>query len=251
MLGAGVAAVLSSGHLRTWLLTTLVAAATTTVSGWIGSVFAKAPSAIGAAAGQQPITVTVRGPFGDEWMVPATAAELPVAREMITYFDDWAAEHDGMLISPYELEILVEGRSAQAVVLRAMRVIIDSRRPANDGIRARTVGWAGGLLIPRGFALDLGEGDALLRPVNSPWNDAPTPPFPYSVSQGDPELFHLSVSTSEVDCLWRLEIDWTADGIDGTYRIDDGGKPFRIACGGRRRAYVFDVNHPQAGWTVP
>jgi hypothetical protein len=248
VLGACVAVFLLLGELRTWLLATMVAAATTVVTGWIGSAFAKAQKAIQATAGQQPITVTVlNGPSSFEWMIPVAPADLPEAEHDL---DGWALDHGGIVASPCQLVILIEGRSHQAVVLRGIRVADLSRRPPREAVCAAIIGLMRGIMIPRHFELDLDEHAPALRPAHHPWQVEATRPFPYSVSQGDPELFKVYASASRADCTWRLEIDWTVDGADGTYLLDDGGTPFHIACTAGRERYVFNLNRPEAGWTL-
>lgn len=275
-LGAWPAVLLWGGELHTWLLAALVAAATTAVSGWVGLLLTKAQEMVQDAAGRQPFTVTVErrssGYDGYTWLVPLSAAELPQATEvireardatlreasiyrnetqaMVDRFGPWAMERGGIAASYYDLTILVEGRSAQAVVLRGIRVTVLSRAPFTDGIVIRlTSHRVGGVIEPRGFRLDLDDPVPNLRPTS--YRGTPTVPFPYSVSQGDPEIFYIEVSSHRTDCAFQLEIDWTADGTNGTCVVNDDSEPFRIAGRADRAEYQLDlsVSSTEFVWT--
>ncbi|MEU8920449.1 hypothetical protein AB0D10_05845 [Kitasatospora sp. NPDC048545] len=117
------------------------------------------------------------------------------------------------------VKVLVEGLTAQAVVLRGLRPVIDARRPARPA--AITAGMAAPL-GERGFEVDL-DAESPLLVAASPG----VPDFPYTVTNGDPELFAIAPRSSfEVD--WHLELDWTSAGRSGTVVIDRGGHPFEF-----------------------
>lgn len=57
------------------------------------------------------------------------------------------------------------------------------------------------------------------RPV--PTGD--TPDFPYAVSPDEPEQFLIVVRSRRNHVVWRMELDWTFQGLSGTTRIE---KPY-------------------------
>jgi hypothetical protein len=59
--------------------------------------------------------------------------------------------------------------------------------------------------------------------------DTGTPAFPYTVSQTDPERFVIKAATRRYYVEWRLALDWTCLGQQGTEIIDAHGHPFRVS----------------------
>jgi hypothetical protein len=123
------------------------------------------------------------------------------------------------------VKVLVEALTAQAVVLRGMRVAVVSRTPPRP---AFLFAAAAGILEQRGFRVDLDARQPRLEPTS-----ATGPDFPFTVSSSDPELFAVFPrSTFEVH--WRLELDWTSRGRSGTVVIDRDGQPFHFVPRPRR-----------------
>ncbi|MER7768402.1 hypothetical protein [Kitasatospora sp. NPDC096140] len=115
------------------------------------------------------------------------------------------------------VKVLVEGLTAQAVVLRRMRPVVDSRRPARPPVLRVEMLAA---LETRGFTADLDAEPPTLGPARPG-----APDFPFTVTNAGPELFAVAPgSTCEVE--WHLELDWTSAGRSGTVVIDRDGRPF-------------------------
>ncbi|MEV8549161.1 helix-turn-helix transcriptional regulator [Streptomyces glaucescens] len=143
----------------------------------------------------------------------------------------WAAAQGAVHGGETTVRISVQGRSATAVVLEALRVRVAGRaEPARGHVYAMDEG-CGGALTPRHFAVDLDRDRPLARPVAG--NDAGTPipavRMPYRVSAEDPEVLLVTARTAGCDCRWWLELDWSSQGRTGTVRIDDRGRPFRTS----------------------
>ncbi|MBG6136732.1 hypothetical protein [Longispora fulva] len=147
-------------------------------------------------------------------------------------------------------EVLLQGTSAQAVLLKNMRVVVDLRSPPTGVIVAQRSECGGGVdsrpfevdIEPGGAKLTPKAGRKLLRPGVAP------PPnvvvedglsgrsyavepveFPFAVTMSDPELFDITASVTTCDCLWHLELDWQSAGRTGTAVINNSGKPFRTS----------------------
>ena len=118
------------------------------------------------------------------------------------------------------LVITLEARTTRAVVLHGMRPVVFSReppRPACFGLRGT---YLYGVLPPRMFTLDLDSDPTLLQ--------AEAADFPFTISATDVEQFRVTISASEAEVSFHLEIDWTCAGRRGTTVIDNNGKPFEI-----------------------
>lgn len=244
-LGA-VALLVWSVSVRFWLLSAVVAAVTASVTGAAGMAITRAQHAVGRLAGQQPVQITFSfGPVsadGYAWVARAEPDEL----HDVYAVGVWPPNLGYVLAHPYKVDILVEGRTAQAVVLRRLRAIVDGRRPATRGNYFSVVGSTGTVLDPRVFHVDLDADPPRLWPSRHQL-DA-TPDFPYTVTQGDPEMFHIHVTALDADYDWHLELDWTAGGESGTYVLDDGGSPFSVAAVGSRSEFRY--YGPGTGWRM-
>ncbi|WP_246412488.1 hypothetical protein [Amycolatopsis dendrobii] len=94
------------------------------------------------------------------------------------------------------LTVLVEGRSAQAVVLAALRPVVLARRPARP---MPPVSSARQVLEPRRFVLDLDGVPVRLHTVQGPG-------FPFTVTASDPEKFRIALELRE-----PVEVDWITE----------------------------------------
>ncbi|WP_200863003.1 tetratricopeptide repeat protein [Amycolatopsis orientalis] len=111
--------------------------------------------------------------------------------------------------------ITVEARTNRAVVLQSARVVVVSRTPPRP---ACLLVRLGAHLEPRPFTTDF---DA-----PSPRLVAQGPDFPFTVSATDVEQFEIEPITTTHEVAWRLEVDWTCAGRQGTTVIDNHGEPF-------------------------
>lgn len=116
-----------------------------------------------------------------------------------------------------DIEILVEARSVQAVVLHALRPVVLARRQPGPAYYEMTVT---GHLEVRPFIVDL-DPDSLRLATEGV-------DFPFTVSASDPELFRLSPTVTEHEVSWQLELDWTCAGRHGLIIINDNGRPFEL-----------------------
>ena len=78
--------------------------------------------------------------------------------------------------------------------------------------------------------------------------------FPYTISQSDPEIFVLAVSTQHCNCTWTAELYWTAGSKVGHTFIEDNGHPFRETATNRLPTVTWWQNNRGSwcrGGTVP
>jgi hypothetical protein len=110
------------------------------------------------------------------------------------------------------LAVLVEGRSAQAVVLKALRPVVLARRPPRP---ITGIGTICGILEPRRFTIDLEQ--------DPPRLVAQGPDFPFTVTASDPEQFRIKQKVWDHEVDWHLELDWICAGRTGTLCVPDTG----------------------------
>lgn len=211
-----------------------------------------------------PVYVTARVSSvhyrADDWVVDVPLDELARWNRSSPPMGEgglqmWAWEH--RLESDNNcLELTVEGRTEQAVVLRQVRFQVLKRRPGSvpRGVRLdlNILSLASSMNV-RNFDVDLRAAD-LAAPVPMPLApfrnkltpDFPyvmdrntTPNFPYSVHRSDPEHFHFSLDYGDEDIEWVAELDWLSAGQAGSIRIDDDGAPFASTAFRSRPVYIW------------
>ncbi|MFF7467565.1 helix-turn-helix domain-containing protein [Streptomyces sp. NPDC008092] len=159
---------------------------------------------------------------------PAQVPPPPAPQDAGTWAATQSAVHGGNTI----VEVSVQGRSATAVVLEALRVRVVGRTAPAPGIAYSMADGCGGGLTPRYFDVNLDKDRPIARPVAGSGPDGQTVStmhLPYRVSATDPEVLRVKASTAGCDCRWYLELDWSSQGRSGTVRIDDHGRPFRTS----------------------
>lgn len=121
------------------------------------------------------------------------------------------------------LIITLEARPTRAVVLDGIRPVVDLRQPPRRACFGLTANYAAGVVPPRMFTLDLDPEDPALLKAENELAD-----FPFKISTTDVEQFRVTISATEAEVSFRLELDWTCAGRTGTTVIDNDGKPFEI-----------------------
>ncbi|GAA4960850.1 hypothetical protein GCM10023205_25280 [Yinghuangia aomiensis] len=148
--------------------------------------------------------------------------------------------------------VTLEARTVRAVVLRAARVVVLSRRLPRPGYSpARNEILIGSRPSERDFEADLSTADSVgqqpparkrfgRRAVHAPRNPAPRPhfdtdspqlrpigpDFPFTISATDIEQFRFTASAGFEEVCWQVELDWICAGRQGTVVINDNGYPF-------------------------
>ncbi|MFE3942830.1 helix-turn-helix domain-containing protein [Streptomyces sp. NPDC059118] len=159
----------------------------------------------------------------------------------------WARALGGVDGGDMLLEVTVQGKSGQAVVLNGMHVRTLSRK-APLAWSAYSMGeGCGSGITPQSFDIDLDDGRPTLTPVAGQQQDERVPPknFPFRVSSTDVEVFDLNAHVEGHDVSWYLELEWSSGGREGTLRIDDGGKPFRTSSIKARPEYMYRYDTAQ------
>ncbi|MFD8999893.1 helix-turn-helix domain-containing protein [Streptomyces sp. NPDC059582] len=176
---------------------------------------------------------------------PAQVPPPPAAQDAGT----WAAAQGAVHGRETNVRISVQGRSATAVVLEALRVRVVGRAAPAPGTDYAMDQGCGGSISPRYFAVDLDKDRPVAHSVPGDDMGAPIPAvkLPYRVSAQDPEVLLVTARTETCDCRWYLELDWSSQGRTGTVRIDDHGRPFRTSGIGGLPRYMYDTSGRE--WT--
>ncbi|WP_139061985.1 MULTISPECIES: hypothetical protein [Streptomyces] len=142
------------------------------------------------------------------------------------------SEHSDLpngVYTPWSISVLVEGRSAQAVILHRMRVVVVDRRRVSFLPDRGDSGLYPSVLANREFSLNLNAEEPSLYARNG------QPDFPFTVHASDPELFEISPGVYEHEVDWRLALDWSCAGRHGTITLPENG----ILRYGPERAYAI------------
>lgn len=160
----------------------------------------------------------------------------------------WADSYGGVDAGNMLLQLTVQGTSREAVVLKGMNVRVISRKAALPWSAYLMGNGCGSGITPQTFASHLDAGHPTLRPVPGAQGDIEVPAvdFPYKVTSEDVEVFNLDMTAVNYDVSWYLELEWTSGGSEGTLRIDDRGKPFRLSGMKGRPEYVY--GNEEVGW---
>ncbi|MEV5204840.1 helix-turn-helix transcriptional regulator [Streptomyces sp. NPDC053720] len=159
----------------------------------------------------------------------------------------WAKALGGVDGGSMQLEVTVQGKSGQAVVLNGLHVRTLSRK-APLAWSAYSMGeGCGSGVTPQSFDVDLDDSRPNLTPVAGQQGDTRVPPkdFPFKVTSTDVEVFDLKVHVEGHDVSWYLDLEWSSGGRTGMLRIDDGGKPFRTSSIQARPNYMYRYDTAQ------
>ncbi|MFE2377556.1 helix-turn-helix domain-containing protein [Streptomyces sp. NPDC059398] len=209
----------------------------------------------GSSVPAVPLTVNVRpyvwdGPCSQSYLVDRPAGKMPPppAEQDAA---SWATALGGVSSDRARIELSVQGKTGDAVVLQALHVrIVGRQAPLAWSSYAMGDGCGGGL-TPAAFDVNLDTGTPLAKATAGVQGDRkiPATDFPYKVSAGDPQVLEVNAHTGAHDVSWYLELQWSSGSRHGTVRIDDHGRPFRASSTKGRPHYV----HPLGGdaWERP
>ncbi|MFF4838257.1 helix-turn-helix domain-containing protein [Streptomyces sp. NPDC001315] len=133
------------------------------------------------------------------------------------------------------VQVTIQGRTEQSVLLTGMRLTVTSRK--NAPAKGITVGYGqcGGGVSERRFDIDLSKTPPTwkAKPARDDFTDEVTAPavvFPYKISLTDPEVFNLTTVKgcgAGIDCTFTIDLVWVADGKTGHTTVDNNGTGFR------------------------
>ncbi|WP_371555900.1 helix-turn-helix domain-containing protein [Streptomyces longwoodensis] len=147
----------------------------------------------------------------------------------------WAAAYGAVSSDEQEIALTVQGTGEDTVVLEALHVrVLSKGAPLAWNDYSMGVGCGGGVGT-KVFDIDLDDGSPTVGVRNG------QRPFPYKVSESDPEVFYVTARTAAHDVRWDLTLDWSSGSRRGTVHIDDSGSPFRTSAGTGRPGYDYPL----------
>ncbi|OWA15910.1 transcriptional regulator [Streptomyces sp. CS159] len=152
----------------------------------------------------------------------------------------WAVPLKAVSANHQEAVLTVQGTGSETVILEDLHVRVVSSGPALDWNQYVMGNGCGGQVDTASFDVSLDLGTPTATPIGGQRD------FPYSVSESDAEVFHVTAHTSEHDVSWYLELEWSSGGRHGITRVDDHGKPFRTSASRDASPYAYPLGGK--GW---
>ncbi|WP_208641759.1 helix-turn-helix domain-containing protein, partial [Streptomyces africanus] len=195
-----------------------------------------------APAGPAPLTVRTEphaweSPCSQRYLVnrpPGRVGPPPLEQDAPA----WVGATGAVPSGEQYLKLTVQGTGKETVVVDGLTVRMAGKRAPlawNDYAMGYPGVGCGGNVPTRSFTVAL---DAA-RPAVVP--EAGHDDFPFSVSESDPEVYHILADASAYDVSWYLELSWSSGGRSGTLTVDDRGRPFRTSGNNGRPAYEFPL----------
>ncbi|MEU7248258.1 helix-turn-helix transcriptional regulator [Streptomyces sp. NPDC045251] len=147
----------------------------------------------------------------------------------------WATAYGAVSANRQTAVLTVQGTGPETVVLEALHVRVVSSGAPLDWNQYVMGNGCGGEVSVQAFDVALDMGNPLAMPIGGQRD------FPYSVSESDPEVFHVNAHTSGHDVSWYLELEWSSGGREGILRVDDHGKPFRTSASRDGSYYAYPL----------
>ncbi|QHV85813.1 helix-turn-helix transcriptional regulator [Streptomyces sp. 604F] len=145
----------------------------------------------------------------------------------------WVSAMGAVPADEQVVEVTLQGKGSETVVLQALRVrVVRTGEPLAWTDYGTGVGCGGGVAL-RAFDVDLDQGSPAARAADG------QRPFPYKISESDPEMFRVTAHTGGRDVSWYLEVEWSSGERQGVFRVDDRGRPFRTSASAGRPAYDY------------
>lgn len=204
------------------------------------------PPAIAADVNDNPSLIDTFASASETIFLPPSIQKRHVANPPFGFCDQfrvWATGLGGIDAGRTEFRLIVQGNSAQPVVLDGMSAKIIRREPEQRVIpvECETAGNA----TVRSIRINL---DAV-PPLANYRSALGTKPFAFTLNKGDTEIFDISASsrTPGTVTFWDLELHAVIDGHGHTYLIEDRGHPFETA--GLRKAPTGKAYSWGTTWT--
>ncbi|MFC0848165.1 hypothetical protein ACFH04_31305 [Streptomyces noboritoensis] len=142
------------------------------------------------------------------------------------------------------VNLLIQGKSADAVVIKRIRVKPVEVRPAPKALRLRSSGGCGDANMSR-FSVDLDSPQQQLK-----FKDGKTDQgkqrvsgFPYRVTKADPEAVVVVPVTNQSYCRFDFLVEWESGEQSGVLEVGDGdhqNAPFEVVSGSASPKYSID-----------
>lgn len=166
----------------------------------------------------------------------------------------WAHSHGGIDADETRIKIVLQGATQADVELSNLRVVDLHKGKMPMGTEAALSTQCGGVIKDRVFQVALGAPTPQMKLVDDK-GDGSVPsvgdvPPSFKTADDDPEVWiveangSLAIGKPNTSCgcsvAWKLAVNWSYKGQQGTLVIDDHGQPFHT--GGSGTATLLDRN---------
>jgi hypothetical protein len=148
-----------------------------------------------------------------------------------------------------QLEIRLQGRAADAVILNQPKVVLESSDEASTTTVFYYETECGSGFAHRYYKVDLDSSQPRLIPTEGmeDGRSIPAQPFPLKINNGDPETLRVEATTVAKDIRWRLDIPWYSGSDSGTYSVGVEGAPL-TTYGTARVGTAYASYRDGSGW---
>lgn len=136
-----------------------------------------------------------------------------------------------------EVQIVIEGRDAEGVVVRGLSIHVLEREDPIRGYVLRQI--AGDLVDVRYADVDLDAEPPTIALRSGYTEGEGNWDFPIKVTGSSPEVLHIFAGTKKCSCSWTAELSYTYKGEQDTITIDADGEPFRTTSTQNALEYVL------------
>jgi len=134
-------------------------------------------------------------------------------------FRPWVRSQGGVDAGSSKLQLVVQGKVPDPVIISVLRVKILQRSPRITGVPVVCPPAAEAQI--RAVAVDL---DAI--PPQVTYQSGSNKHFGFTVKEGETETFNIVASTRRADFKWLIELDLVVSGKKRTIEVSDNGQPF-------------------------
>ena len=239
-----------------WLSGVLLAALAAVIAGYVADANHWFWHEVGHSSAALSVVVTMKSPSREcegqkGWVFAEKPSVLPVPPlGSSSAADEWASRNGGIPASGNFVTAVLQPPSNKTVVVTDIRVEVVGRHRSRAGTHPILGGGCGGL-EPMHFKANLDRSPVRAVPtagVSASGKRIPPVPLPHTLSEQRPEDWQIAAVTTTCDCDWVAYVDYTADGHPGESKIDDHGKPFRVA--GLQHVVRVFPDYSQRKWQV-
>lgn len=122
----------------------------------------------------------------------------------------------------HRVQVALEPRSEEPVVIRALRPVVVARRPTRKGEPGVTSG-----MLPDGHFDVLLDADPPRLQAAVAAAGTATLELPVTLRVDEPTTFVFTPRTDSNEVDWRIELDWSSGDKEGSIAVGLGRRPFR------------------------
>jgi hypothetical protein len=178
--------------------------------------------------------------IGAEYMLPdGDIADFgPPPSAYCREWREWARAHNGVDARASKVQIIVEARAENTVVIDRLEVNVWNRARPIQGTLVRCL-VGGAALQPRELGVRLDDERPQAAYFREAGNESgTTESFTFKLGPGDVEVFRLYAIAERHYVEWTATLHYAVDGVRKSIELDDGGEPFKTTgTSGAKRAF--------------